>query len=185
MPADGMKMSDLFLNPAARLLSHPDSASCVWINMNVGEWEENLTRLIKHNFGGNFAPGHSAEVWAPDWSSASVRVLEPSVARRGLHPAHSTSGLWSTGCQEKLPPGPGTPASTLSSHHHQNNTVNSPIRPHEKSTMLSEKTGPSSNHTIRAAPYCSESNLSQSLVIGEQQGLPLMNGNGLGATTKL
>ena len=78
-------MSDLFLNPAARLLSHPDSASCVWINMNVGEWEENLTRLIKHNFGGNFAPGHSAEVWAPDWSSASVRVLEPSVARRGLH----------------------------------------------------------------------------------------------------
>ena len=118
MPADGMKMSDLFLNPAARLLSHPDSASCVWINMNVGEWEENLTRLIKHNFGGNFAPGHLKRCGPLTGALRVSECREPSVARRGLHPAHTTSGLWSTGCQEKLPPGPGTPASTLSSHHH-------------------------------------------------------------------
>lgn len=93
MPADGMKMSDLFLNPAARLLSHPDSASCVWINMNVGEWEENLTRLIKHNFGGNFAPGHLkrcgpltgalrvSECWSPVWPGvACTQHTAPAVS---------------------------------------------------------------------------------------------------------
>ena len=112
MLADGMKMSDLFLNPAARLLSHPNSASCVWINMNVREWEENLTRLIKHKFWGKLRPGPVCPVTAvmsgmmAVWS---VRVC--GVARRGqaAAPAHTT-GLWSSGCQEKLPPGPGSPA---------------------------------------------------------------------------
>jgi len=73
------------------------------------------------------------------------------------------------------------PPATLS---HSQHSVNSPIRPHEKSKRCYQselvQRVPITLCSIGAAPYCSESNLSPSPVTGEQQGLPLMNGDGLG-----
>jgi len=67
---------------------------------------------------------------------------------------------------------------------HSQHNVNSPIRPHEKSKRCYQselvQRVPITLCSIGAAPYCSESNLSPSPVTGEQQGLPLMNGDGLG-----
>ena len=105
-------------------VSHPLSASCVWINMNVRDWEH-LTRLIKHNFGGKCCPGPLNRRCGP-LSVSVCSVVQAGQAwlhQRSLE--HRMSGK--TSARSRL-----CPAATLS-HSHQHNIVNSPIRPHEKS----------------------------------------------------